>query len=827
MIVSKIWILFALEICFLVLPLLLFCDDNNSNPTGMFIFTLRNSNILWSIQLSSFFASLPMLFDSLLDYNLQYSGHSLVEYIQRMLYIAALMIPSILFLAYHACEDYYYFHVSITTFTYVIISALVYSTVKGVMIQEPNKLYLHALQGWFILYQFNKLLEEYNFYNQWSILSREASIILNWMSVVAFLVPVFCWMTSSFQLHRARSVNSTDYQQETHAAAISVAYGLYITFEAIWQSVDYQKYSWTSEAEKTLVGNAVARIIFTIIVTVLPGRITRINAVLSTESPLNIVHAGLEVLRSEFQDYVMNMAESKPLRTCEHLGSNEESPKAIAGSSLCEEAPAMKVGMALTESAETNVDTSRSNANNNNNSLVIAPTTTSSGLSISCHGNGRFDVPVTRVVKLFHGKLDWVIIAAKKKGVTFAVTDMAMCSEYAIAEEDCAVARSPSSLERMAWEDDLSLETVCLHIDVYKIDQVLRNLIVHALKFTSIGGVVSLKMSYRLAGCDKSYKIITKMGVDAVGVFRVEVVGGNGGITGVDDMVQFGALTEFNKEELRCEGGSGLSLWIARRIIYLHKGTMGCQYDVSSGTRTVFFELPLYPASSMSSSPPQFLPTTLQRSAHGGSVGAHHSLQSLPAMSMSALLSTNGPSQDQESPCQSLCNFPGVTIPVDSPVESPKVRMSPMRVSPCSTDSTIEDSMGTRIAATFSASSDISNSPTLLSTNPLRSASISISCVTDVSSKGSAVECEEKALSPPAPSAMKAPDNVDRNLPRPLRFLIVRNSSARWPDTPLNSTDTMRNEYETGNRVTTALLGLPLTVIYFLAFLISVSVDAA
>ena len=46
-------------------------------------------------------------------------------------------------------------------------------------------------------------------------------------------------------------------------------------------------------------------------------------------SPLNIVHAGLEVLRSEFQDYVMNMAESKPLRTCEHLGSNEESPKGL------------------------------------------------------------------------------------------------------------------------------------------------------------------------------------------------------------------------------------------------------------------------------------------------------------------------------------------------------------------------------------------------------------------------------------------------------------------------------------------------------------------
>lgn len=55
-------------------------------------------------------------------------------------------------------------------------------------------------------------------------------------------------------------------------------------------------------------------------------------------------------------------------------------------------------------------------------------------------------------MKLFHGKLGWVIIAAKKKGVTFAVTDMAMCSEYAVAHEDSAVAQSPSSVERTAWE---------------------------------------------------------------------------------------------------------------------------------------------------------------------------------------------------------------------------------------------------------------------------------------------------------------------------------------------------------------------------------------
>jgi hypothetical protein len=182
--------------------------------------------------------------------------------------ISTFQLPHLLMLSYPL---WFIQQVSLVSYTFPFSFLINFTTlnflVKGVMIQEPNKLYVHALQGWFILYQFNKLLEEYNFYNQWSIFSREASIILNWMSVVAFLVPVFCWMTSSFQLNRARSVNSTDYQQETHAAAISVAYGLFITFEAIWQSVDYQKYSWASEAEKTLVGNAVARIIFTIIVT--------------------------------------------------------------------------------------------------------------------------------------------------------------------------------------------------------------------------------------------------------------------------------------------------------------------------------------------------------------------------------------------------------------------------------------------------------------------------------------------------------------------------------------------------------------------------------
>ena len=135
------------------------------------------------------------------------------------------------------------------------------------MIKEPNRYYVLALEGWIILYQFCILLEELCFFNQWMMPICDFSIILAGMSVITFAVPVLWWMINSFQFSRATSINTSDYQQETNAAVISVAYGLFVTFEALWPSVDYGTFYWTSEAEKTLVGNSVAHILFTIVVT--------------------------------------------------------------------------------------------------------------------------------------------------------------------------------------------------------------------------------------------------------------------------------------------------------------------------------------------------------------------------------------------------------------------------------------------------------------------------------------------------------------------------------------------------------------------------------
>lgn len=59
--------------------------------------------------------------------------------------------------------------------------------------------------------------------------------------------------------------------------------------------------------------------------------------------------------------------------------------------------------------------------------------------------------------------------------------------------------------------------------------------------------------------------------MDAVGVLRVEVIDSGVGIALEDHHNVFGQFNQFNRNELQGGGGSGLGLWISRRIIHMHK----------------------------------------------------------------------------------------------------------------------------------------------------------------------------------------------------------------------------------------------------------------
>lgn len=81
-----------------------------------------------------------------------------------------------------------------------------------------------------------------------------------------------------------------------------------------------------------------------------------------------------------------------------------------------------------------------------------------------------------------------------------------------------------------------------------------------------------------------------------MGVLRVEVVDSGAGIAPENHKRVFGQFAQFHSNELQGGGGSGLGLWISKRIVNMHKGKMGF-FSLGEGFgSTFFFELPVFSA---------------------------------------------------------------------------------------------------------------------------------------------------------------------------------------------------------------------------------------
>eukprot|EP00597_Dinobryon_sp_UTEXLB2267_P006275 CAMPEP_0170070818 /NCGR_PEP_ID=MMETSP0019_2-20121128/8964_1 /TAXON_ID=98059 /ORGANISM="Dinobryon sp., Strain UTEXLB2267" /LENGTH=405 /DNA_ID=CAMNT_0010279185 /DNA_START=204 /DNA_END=1421 /DNA_ORIENTATION=+ len=129
-----------------------------------------------------------------------------------------------------------------------------------------------------------------------------------------------------------------------------------------------------------------------------------------------------------------------------------------------------------------------------------------------------------------------------------------------------------------------------------KVEQVIRNLITNALKFTPEGGKVQLRFSMRRSEQQHQPVLDEKEGINfrEVGVWRCEVVDNGAGISTNDQRKVFGEFVQFRKNELQAGGGSGLGLWISRRIISMHQGLLGFHSDGEGMGSTFFLELPIF-----------------------------------------------------------------------------------------------------------------------------------------------------------------------------------------------------------------------------------------
>ena len=93
------------------------------------------------------------------------------------------------------------------------------------------------------------------------------------------------------------------------------------------------------------------------------------------------------------------------------------------------------------------------------------------------------------LVRLWESKLKWAFILAEKSNISLNVTDLTVATEFGGLVSPTlleGVDERPATANNMAMDrrEDafIAQSAVYLHIDVYKVDQVIRNLITNAVE---------------------------------------------------------------------------------------------------------------------------------------------------------------------------------------------------------------------------------------------------------------------------------------------------------------------------------------------------------
>eukprot|EP01038_Epipyxis_sp_PR26KG_P009382 gene9382-12641_t len=151
-----------------------------------------------------------------------------------------------------------------------------------------------------------------------------------------------------------------------------------------------------------------------------------------------------------------------------------------------------------------------------------------------------------------------------------------------------SLARSRKIEFNVVWPPVYSSENLsrlCMNIDSMRINQVIRNIVSNAIKFSSTGDEVKL-----------SCEIKPYSGVESAVVASLQcLISDSGpGISLENREKLFSQYSQFDPSILQGGGGSGLGLWISKVIVDLHGGEISCHSDGEDKGSTFYFSIPLY-----------------------------------------------------------------------------------------------------------------------------------------------------------------------------------------------------------------------------------------
>ena len=132
-------------------------------------------------------------------------------------------------------------------------------------------------------------------------------------------------------------------------------------------------------------------------------------------------------------------------------------------------------------------------------------------------------------------------------------------------------------------EEGALLQKVIIHGDQARLEQVLRNFLSNALKFTPEGGTITVSVSVLH---DSYHSKDGTMHLDQE-LLRINVADSGPGIAPANLPRIFNEIVQFNAGKLQKGGGSGFGLWITKSIMDLHHGRVSVHSE-GEGTGCTF-----------------------------------------------------------------------------------------------------------------------------------------------------------------------------------------------------------------------------------------------
>eukprot|EP01036_Dinobryon_divergens_P024905 gene24905-33397_t len=218
------------------------------------------------------------------------------------------------------------------------------------------------------------------------------------------------------------------------------------------------------------------------------------------------------------------------------------------------------------------------------------------------------DCAAVAILQAFAGRMDGFKFMLTNKNITLHIEDLAQVSEfYSPIENESELQDAVEESSVPALSSMSSSLSLVLFIDRFRVEQIIRNLMTNAVKFTPEGGDVTIR--FLICSVDLQQQLLQHLddlSPESVAGFsaeslavtksflRIEVQDSGIGIAIEDQPQLFQQFAQFNRNALQGGGGSGLGLWICKNLSKFHGGRLGFHSEGTGKGSTFFVDLPIF-----------------------------------------------------------------------------------------------------------------------------------------------------------------------------------------------------------------------------------------